>query len=65
MSAKINDTVRLTEALPAEALNEGALGVVVAEFSEPDEAYEIEFCDEDGITIAQVALKPGQFEVIA
>ncbi|MPS29669.1 DUF4926 domain-containing protein [Pigmentiphaga sp.] len=64
MCPKINDTVRLLEAFPDEALEEGALGVIVAEFSEPDEAYEIEFSDENGATIAQIALRPSQFSVV-
>lgn len=64
MRPKINDTVRLLEALPDETLEEGALGVIVAEFSEPDEAYEIEFSDENGATVTQIALKPSQFSVV-
>ncbi|WP_179883720.1 DUF4926 domain-containing protein [Bradyrhizobium diazoefficiens] len=64
MRAKINDTIRLTEALPNEALPKDAIGVVVAEFSQPDEAYEVEFSDENGVTTAQVALRPDQFVVI-
>lgn len=61
---KINDTVQLLEAMPSESLSEGAIGVVVAEFREPDEAYEIEFSDLDGATICQLALKPDQFVVL-
>ena len=64
MKAKINDTIRLIEALPSEALPKGALGVVVAEFSEPNEAYEVEFIDESGVTVAQLALKPSQFSMV-
>ncbi|MPS29593.1 MAG: DUF4926 domain-containing protein [Alcaligenaceae bacterium] len=64
MPPKINDIVRLLEAFPDETLEEGALGVIVAEFSKPNEAYEIEFSDENGATIAQVALKPSQFSVV-
>ena len=43
----------LTQALP-----KGAVGVVVAEFVEPEEAYEVEFCNEQGETVVQVALLP-------
>jgi hypothetical protein len=48
-----------------ESLPEGAVGVVVEEFTEPDEAYEVEFSDHDGSTIRQFALKPDQFVVLA
>ncbi|MEW9898393.1 DUF4926 domain-containing protein [Chitinivorax sp. PXF-14] len=47
--------------IPSESLAKGAIGVIVEEFSEPEEAYEVEFCDEDGVTIAQIALRPNQF----
>jgi len=65
MKPKINDTVQLTQALPLEHLSVGTIGVVVAAFSEPEEAYEIEFTDERGETLAQVALRPTQFVVVA
>jgi hypothetical protein len=64
MKPKINDMVQLTERLPDEPLAAGAVGVVVAEFSEPEEAYEVEFSNERGETIAQVALRPKQFVVV-
>jgi len=38
---------------------------VVAEFTEPDEAYEIEFVGSDGSTICQLPLKPDQFVVLS
>lgn len=60
-----NDTVRLRHAIPAESLPEGALGAVVAEFTDPEEAYEIEFVDSNGATICQLPLKPDQFDVVS
>jgi hypothetical protein len=65
MKPKINDTVQLTESLPEENLATGSIGVVVFEFSVPEEAYEIEFSNERGETIAQVALRPNQFVVLS
>jgi hypothetical protein len=62
---KLSDTVKLLQALPGDALPAGAIGVVVAEFTQPEEAYEVEFCDETGATVAEVALRPGQFVVVA
>lgn len=61
MSIEINDRVRLVVDLPDYDLRKGRVGVVVAEFLRPMHAYEIEFSDEDGETIAQVALLPKQF----
>jgi hypothetical protein len=64
MSLGINEVVRLLEDIPSEGICSGSLGVIVAVFSEPEEAYEVEFCDEKGATTAQVALRPSQFEVM-
>lgn len=60
MTFKINDAVRLVVDLPSEGLARGAVGVVVAEFTEPTQAYEIEFANAEGETIAQLALLPDQ-----
>lgn len=60
----INEVVRLLEDVPSEGICSGSLGVIVAVFSEPEEAYEVEFCDEKGVTTAQVALRPSQLEVV-
>lgn len=64
MKPKINDMVQLMEPLPEMGLSTGSVGVVVAEFSKPEEAYEIEFSNERGETLAQVALRPKQFVVV-
>lgn len=54
----LHDVVVLKVDLPEENLKQGMRGVVVAIFSEPEIAYEVEFCDDRGATIAEVALKP-------
>jgi hypothetical protein len=64
MSIEINDCVRLVVDLPDHDLYKGRLGVVVAEFLHPEHAYEVEFSDEEGETIAQIALLPKQFETM-
>jgi len=64
MKAKINDTVELIEPLPEENLAAGSVGVVVFEFDEPEEAYEIEFSNDRGETTSQVTLRPNQFIVL-
>jgi Domain of unknown function (DUF4926) len=63
MKAKLLDIVELTEPIPSESLAKGAIGVVVMKFTQPFEAYEVEFCDETGATIAQLALRPNQFTI--
>jgi hypothetical protein len=64
MPLKINDVVRLIADVPSEGVFRGRLGVIVAVFSEPEEAYEVEFCNEGGVTIVQVVLTISQLEVL-
>jgi len=64
MKTDINEAVQLVEAIPDECLKKGDIGVVVAVFSEPNEAYEVEFSDSDGVPIAQLPLLPHQFVVL-
>lgn len=64
MILSINRTIRLIENISSEKLTKGDLGVIVEIFSDPEIAYEVEFCDEKGRTIAQVVLKEHQFEVL-
>lgn len=64
MKPKEFDTVRLLVPVTEEGVNAGDIGVIVAVFDDPDEAYEIEVCDRDGATVAQVVLKQPQFEVV-
>lgn len=65
MKPKLNDVVRLLDELTNESLAAGTIGVVVVEWSEPEEAYEIEFVDGDGSAVAQVVLRPSQFCVVS
>jgi hypothetical protein len=52
------DVVRLVKPVPDSELRAGQVGAVVMVFSNPNEAYEVEFCSESGETIAMLALKP-------
>jgi hypothetical protein len=61
---KINDPVRLLDAIPSQSLQAGAVGVIVAEFTEPQKAYEVEFSRSNGGTICRVHLRPSQFIVL-
>ena len=51
----LNETVATVKAIPAHRLRAGQVGVVVDVYR--DGEYEVEFCDEDGATLACVALR--------
>lgn len=55
---KLLDTVALLEDLPERKLKRGEVGTVV-EILAPD-VYEVEFCDDEGQTYAELALRKGQ-----
>ena len=57
---KVGDVVTLLADVPGDGLRKGQVGTVVHEFTEPGLAYETEFADADGRTVAQLALRPGQ-----
>ncbi len=59
---KLLDTVALLEALPERKLKRGEVSTVV-EILAPD-AYEVEFCDDEGRTYAQLALRAEQLMVL-
>lgn len=48
--------VELAKDLPSERLKTGALGTIVLVHQAPETAYEVEFSDPDGRTIAEIAL---------
>jgi len=62
---ELYDTVRLLVDLPEEGLAAGAIGAVVHVFEEPRLAYEVEFTDGNGRTIAQVPLTSDQIHLVA
>jgi hypothetical protein len=55
---KLLDTVALLEDLPGRKLKRGEVGTVV-ELLAPD-VYEVEFCDEEGQTYVELALRGNQ-----
>lgn len=55
---KLLDTVALLENLPARKLRAGEVGTVVEILD--DDVFEVEFCDADGQTYAQLALRSDQ-----
>lgn len=60
MKFKINDLVKILVEIPGEAVSPGDVGTVVEVFDVPREAYEVEFCDREGRTVAQLAVLPSQ-----
>lgn len=59
---KLLDTVALLEDMPGDKLKRGEVGTVV-ELLAPD-VYEVEFCDDEGETYAELAVKGSQFVVL-
>ncbi|MBI2501721.1 MAG: DUF4926 domain-containing protein [Candidatus Latescibacteria bacterium] len=59
---RLLDTVALLENLPRRKLKRGEVGTVV-EILAP-EVYEVEFCDEEGQTYAEFALRGDQVMVL-
>ncbi|MEU1588275.1 DUF4926 domain-containing protein [Micromonospora sp. NPDC005710] len=57
---ELYDVVELREAIAGEQLSRGAVGTVVHIFSGPPPAYEVEFADADGRTIALATLRADQ-----
>ena len=61
---KLLDVVELLEELPEDGLVAGAKGTVVEVYENPNLAYEVEFCNDEGETTAMLALLPHQVRVI-
>ncbi|MEL6195561.1 MAG: DUF4926 domain-containing protein [Myxococcota bacterium] len=58
------DVVALKKDLPNEGLVAGARGAVVEVYLEPEVAYEVEFPDAAGNTVAQLALTEDMLEEV-
>lgn len=58
MACKIYDVVTAVEALPESGIHVGMIGTIVDVY--PDGKVEVEFCGENGETIAMVPLRPSQ-----
>jgi hypothetical protein len=57
---RLFDVVALARDLPEHGLKAGAEGTVIEVYEQPEPAYEVEFADDDGVTIATVVLRPDQ-----
>ncbi len=57
------DKVQLVKPVPEASLKAGSIGSVVDVYAQPREAYEIEFTDELGRTVALIAVGPDQIKL--
>ncbi|MEV6965387.1 DUF4926 domain-containing protein [Hamadaea sp. NPDC051192] len=57
-------SVRLRADRPQDGLSAGAVGAVVDVYTEPAAAYEVEFTDADGRTLALITVAPDEVEPI-
>lgn len=64
MKYSLLEVVKLQQDLPGSNLQKGDIGAIVEVYSNPYEAYEVEFCDTKGKTIALLTLKPEQLMLI-
>ena len=60
MTFLLFDPVTLVQDLPDDGLRAGMVGAIVDVYTKPAVAYEVEFADAYGRTIAQLALFPDQ-----
>ena len=60
MRYSLLDVVALAEDVPEEGLVAGMIGAVVEVYTTPTEAYDVEFCDPQGRTVALCAFLPDQ-----
>ncbi|HDS1581214.1 TPA: DUF4926 domain-containing protein [Stenotrophomonas maltophilia] len=63
MGYSIFDVVVLIEDIPGEGLRAGMKGSIIDVYNQPVEGCEVEFCDEQGRTVAQLALSFDQFQL--
>lgn len=63
MKFKEFDTVRVLKKCNEE-VRIGDIGVVVMVFDNPNEAYEVEVIDGEGVTKAQCTLLPNELELV-
>lgn len=58
MKFKLYDCVFAVRDLPEYGISAGTLGAILEVFDTPHIAYEVEFCNSQGETVAVVTLKP-------
>lgn len=58
------DTIKTLQALPEVAIPAGTVGTILDVYDHPYPAYEVEFADENGVTIAMLALTKDQISLV-
>lgn len=61
---RLLQVVELLHSFPDDHLKPGARGTIVHEHTVPSEAYEVEFCDKDGKTIAMITVGPNDIALV-
>jgi len=56
------DVVKTTKDFPKEGIKKGEIGTIVMVYTDPHEAYEVEFVNDDGTTKAMFAILPEDIE---
>lgn len=64
MTLQLLDVVRALVDLPEQGITRGMVGTIVHVFEQPQRAYEVEFTDEQGRTLAEWSLLPEQVELV-
>ena len=54
------DTVELLVDLPEHSISKGTVGVIVDEYTAPAHAFEVEFCNQRGETVALAVVEASQ-----
>ncbi|WP_406044928.1 DUF4926 domain-containing protein [Micromonospora sp. NBC_00898] len=57
------DVVELLSDLPEEQLAAGSVGTIVHVFTAPEQAFEVEFTDNEGRTLTTIALRPDKIRL--
>ena len=65
MQYSILEVVQLQQDFPNLSLCRGSIGTVIDTYMDPHEAYEVEFCDDRGATVALLTLRPEQLRSIS
>lgn len=56
------DVVKTLKNFETEGIMKGGIGTVVHVFTQPSEAYQVEFCDKAGRTLAEFTILPEDIE---
>ena len=65
MQYSLLEVVQLQQDFPNISLFRGSTGTIIYTYMSPHEAYEVEFCDDRGVTIALLTLRSEQLRSIS